>query len=305
MHVAVCIVSYRNAADIGRCLATLDRSSYADFEVVICENGGPEAFAELSKGPQALAGGQTVRRIMAPGNLGYAGGVNVGLRAAPDADAWWILNPDTEADAGALGALVRRLEAGDCDMVGGTLHSPDGRVESRGGRWWPRLARSASIGFGEALEGPVDVAKVEGLLAYVSGACMLASRRFLETAGLMREDYFLYCEEIEWCLRGQAKGLRLGYAPDARILHHKGTTTGSVSEWTQRPKTPVFLDERNKILLTRDLFPQNLLMAAPAALAILTLRFGKRRAWRQLGYALQGWAAGVAGRRGAPAWPRS
>jgi GT2 family glycosyltransferase len=305
MHVAVCIVSFRNAGDVETCLAALARSSHADFEVVICENGGAEAFAALSAAtPDALPAGQTVRRIQAAGNLGYAGGVNVCLAAAPDAGAWWVLNPDTEPHPDALAALVRRLAAGDCDLVGGTVHSPEGQVESRGGRWWPGFARSASIGFGEPLDGPVDVGEVERQAAYVSGACMLVSRGFLERTGPMREDYFLYCEEVEWCLRGQARGLKLGYAPDARILHHKGTTTGSVSDWKRRPKAPVYLDERNKILLTRDLFGDKLPVAALAALAILTLRFGKRRAWRQLGYALQGWLAGLADRRGAPAWLR-
>jgi N-acetylglucosaminyl-diphospho-decaprenol L-rhamnosyltransferase len=305
MHVAVCIVSFRNARDVAGCLAALARSTHADFEVVVCENGGAEAFAALEAQTRAiLPGGQPVRRILAAGNLGYAGGVNVCLAAAPAADAWWVLNPDTEADPDAMAALLRRLAVGDCDLIGGTVHSPEGRVESRGGRWWPRFARSASIGFGEPLDGPVDAGEVERLAAYVSGACMLVSRRFLDAVGPMREDYFLYCEEVEWCLRGQARGLRLGYAPDARVLHHKGTTTGSVSDWKRRPKAPVYLDERNKILLTRDLFGEKLPVAALAALAILTLRFGKRRAWRQLGYAFEGWFAGLANRRGAPAWLR-
>ena len=95
--VAVCIVGYRNPDDFVLCLAALARSRHADFEVVVCENGGPEAFDQLTKVlPAALPGGQPVRAILAPGNLGYAGGVNVCLAAAPDADAWWILNPDTE-----------------------------------------------------------------------------------------------------------------------------------------------------------------------------------------------------------------
>lgn len=299
MHVAVCIVGYRNAGDVAACLAALSRATHTDFEVVICENGGPEAFAALEAAtPAALPGGQKVTRSLAAGNLGYAGGVNACLAAAPDADAWWVLNPDTEADPAALATLLARLAAGDCDMVGGTVHSPEGEVESRGGRWWPWFARAASIGYGEPLDGPVDVARVERTAAFISGACMLLSRRFLEVTGPMREDYFLYCEEVEWCLRARQRGLRFGYAPDARILHHKGTTTGSVADWKRRPKAPVFLDERNKILLTRDLFPARLIVAAPAALAILVLRFGKKRAWRQLGYALQGWMAGLANRRG-------
>lgn len=303
MHVAVCIVSFRNVGDVQRCLAALTKSTHSDFEVVICENGGPQAFEALTAGTApTLPGGQAVHRILASGNLGYAGGVNTCLRGAPEADAWLVLNPDTEADPQAIAALLERLARGDCDLVGGTVVSPDDRVESRGGRWWPWYARSASIGFGEALDAPAAVAEVEANAAYVSGACMLVSRRFLETVGLMREDYFLYCEEVEWCIRGLQKGCRIGYAPAARILHHKGTTTGSVSDWKQRPRAPVYLDERNKLLLTRDLFPARLPVAALATLVILCLRFGKRRAWRQLGYALGGWAAGLRNERGAPAW---
>lgn len=303
MRVAVCIVSYRNVGDVGRCLAALSQSHHQDFEVVICENGGAQAFDALESGiPRHLPQGQPVARILASGNLGYAGGVNTCLRATAQADAWLVLNPDTEPLPEAISAMLERLALGDCELVGATVFAPDQRVESRGGRWWPWFARSASIGFGERLDHPAEVQAVETHAAYVSGACMLVSRVFLETVGLMREDYFLYCEEVEWCLRGKQMGCRLGYACEARVLHYKGTTTGSVSDWRQRPKAPVYLDERNKLLLTRDLFPLRLPVAAISTLIILCLRFGKRRAWRQLGYALGGWFAGIRNERGVPAW---
>lgn len=303
MHVAVCIVSFRSAEDIQACLRALAASDHRDFEVVICENGGPEAFTRLeATTPSQLAGGQRVVRLLAAGNLGYAGGVNACLRAAPGADAWWVLNPDTAPEPGALSALLRRLSAGDRHLVGGTVYSPSGRVESRAGRWRPWLARAVALGQGGGLDEPVDAARIEAAASYISGSCMLLGRRFLSVAGEMREDYFLYCEEVEWCLRGLRRGLRIGYAPEARVLHLKGTATGSVADLRHRPRMPVYLDERNKLLLTRDLFPARFPIAALAALVLLALRFGKRGAWRQLGYALQGWLAGLMNRRGAPAW---
>ena len=62
MHVVVAIVGYRNPDDIVRCLAGLALSVHADFEVVICENGGPAAHADLvAVLPERLAGGQRVR----------------------------------------------------------------------------------------------------------------------------------------------------------------------------------------------------------------------------------------------------
>ena len=88
MHVTVAIVGFNNSADIVRCLTALGRSTYRDFGVVICENGGPAAFAELiSVLPSTLDGGQLVRAVLAPGNLGYAGGVNRCLVESPASDA--------------------------------------------------------------------------------------------------------------------------------------------------------------------------------------------------------------------------
>ncbi|MDP1598234.1 glycosyltransferase [Phenylobacterium sp.] len=303
MRVAISIVGFKNSDDIVKCLSALDKCDYRDFQVIICENGGLEAYDQLIASlPSSLEGGQDVRVIAAPSNLGYAGGVNVCLRETPDADAWWILNPDTQPHPGALSALVARLSMGDCDAVGGTTHFEDGTVEAFGGRWRPWLARAESIGNGAPVERPVSSGAIELKISYISGASMLVGRGFVEAVGPMNESYFLYCEEVEWCLRGAQIGMRLGFAPGGLVLHHQGTTTGSGLDIRTRPRLPVFLDERNKLLVTRDCYPARLPIAAIAAMALLFLRFGRRRAWRQLGYGLEGWFAGLLGRRGRPSW---
>jgi GT2 family glycosyltransferase len=301
LHVAVAIVGFRNADDIAHCLAALGRSTYADFEVAIFENGGEAAYAALTAIlPTTLEGGQPVHVELAPRNLGYAGGVNACLAATPSADAWWVLNPDTAPEPGALAALVERLAVGDCQAVGGTLVRPDGLVQSYGGRWRGWLARAESIGRGATLDEWVDAAAVESRQSYLSGASMLIGRKFLATVGVMREDYFLYCEEVEWFLRAARVGMRLGFAPDARVVHAHGATTGSGEHVSSRPRMPIYLDERNKILVTRDCFPRRLPIAALSAFALIFARYGRQRAWPQLGYGLSGWLQGVLNRRGAP-----
>src|SRR6185312_1984937 len=119
MHVSVTIVAFRNADDVAQCLEALARSTHTDFEVVVCENGGPEAFAVLQdRLPRLLPGGQRVKTVLAPSNLGYAGGVNACINQSARADAWWVLNPDPEPHPEAMALQVRRLEQGDCDAVG-------------------------------------------------------------------------------------------------------------------------------------------------------------------------------------------
>ena len=137
---------------------------------------------------------------------------------------------------------------------------------------------------------------------YIVGASMLVGRDFLDRVGEMREDYFLYCEEVEWCLRAMRSGIRLGYSEDAVVMHIQGTSTGGGGVLGEQSRTAVYLAERNRILLTRDMFPARLPVTAPLSLAHLLIRYGKARAWRQMSFALSGWLAGLRGERGMPAW---
>lgn len=303
MHVAVCIVGFRNLADIRGCLEALALSTHSDFEVVICENGGEEAYRALVDNlSPSLPSGQTVSILSAPENPGYAGGVNLAMRASSDADAWWVLNPDTCPHEAALARLVARLQVGDCDAVGSTVHSESGLVQNRGGTWNAWLARAESLEHGVHIQSGRPAAELEARINYLSGASMLVSRHFLQRVGPMREDYFLYAEEVEWCLRALQLGCTLGLAVDARILHQQGSSTGSVTRIADRSHMPVYLDERNKMLLTRDRFPLRLPVAAVASFVLLFLRFARRGAWRQLGYGMSGWLAGLMNQRGKPRW---
>lgn len=303
MHVAVCIVGYRNADDIVACLGALEKSTYSDFEVQICENGGSQAYRALTEAlPTQVAGGQPVTVVEAPSNLGYAGGVNVCLGNSTSADAWWILNPDTLPDATALQALVTRLQRGDCDAVSSVMFYSDNTIESFGGRWRPWAARAVSIGHGRQLDDPVDARWVSEQLSYIPGGSMFVGRKFLQTIGLLKEDYFLYCEEVEWSLRGSKHGLRLGFAPGARVRHNQGSTTGSGGAIRQRAKLPIYLDERNKLLVTRDCFPARWPVAVVTSLLFIFARYGRHLAWAQLKYALEGWRAALGNERGVPSW---
>jgi GT2 family glycosyltransferase len=211
-----------------------------------------------------------------------------------------VLNPDTQPDPEALSALIVRLERGDCEAVGGTLYLPNGLVQGHGGRWRPRLARAESIGYGNLLDDPVDPDDVERVQSYLLGASMLISRRFLDTVGPMREEYFPYCEESEWRLRARSRGLRLGFAPGARVEHLSGATTGAGKPIHERPRLPVYLGERNKILLTRDCFPGLIVPAALSALLLLFGRYARRGDWRPFGFGLSGWWTGLRDERGPP-----
>jgi N-acetylglucosaminyl-diphospho-decaprenol L-rhamnosyltransferase len=252
---------------------------------------------------ERLPSGQAVVMLNAGDNLGYAGGINRCIAAAADTyRAIWVLNPDTEPQPDALAALLHRLNQGDVDAVGSVIVAPNGDVQSYGGRWRPWLAMSVSIGLFAKLGDPVNAAVIEAQQAYVSGASMLLSRKFIDQTGPMRADYFLYVEEVEWCLRAQRKGLRLGFAPQAIVKHLGGTTTGWAGAFNQPPKLPIYLDARNRVRLTHQVNPWLLPSAVTGILLQSLWRYARRGAWRQVGYVVEGVVAGLRGESGRPSW---
>ena len=174
-------------------------------------------------------------------NLGFAAGNNVGMRAAlrdPDMRQLWLLNNDTLVEADCLAAMHRRLAKHPGPAVcGAMVHFFDrpeilqciggNRFDYRRGR----ALESEGRYLPEHSAGPV--AAVEARLDYLSGCCMLLPRAFLETVGLMCEDYFLYYEEIDWFTRAAGR-FDLLVAADARLYHREGSAIGSRS-WRRGP----------------------------------------------------------------------
>jgi hypothetical protein len=327
--VVVFIVGFRCVDAIAACLASLNGSTHRVRSVCICENGGAASYDALlamlggraytaSGAASATACDEIERTLVlkpsgsggaiteivvqqAKGNLGYAGAINAMLATFERRRDWtaiWVLNPDTEPAPGALAALVARADQGGYGIVGSRLvvkHS--GRVQLYGGRWRRWLGRGYNIGLGAPAEADIDAAWVEREQQYVSGAAMFVSRAFVSEVGPMSEDYFLYAEEVDWCLRRGR--FRLGYAHDSIVVHEHGATIGSSVDRKARSALSVFLDERSRLLLTRRFFPVIFPVAAAATL-LLTTQYLKAGAWRNFRYALAGWSAGLRGETGFP-----
>lgn len=329
-EVVIIIVAYGNAAEVLRCVSAVARSSFAAFAIVIVENQGSAAYdalyatlvayaaADYGKahpGPAdasqirsrakrshdlSLANGQPVLIIEAISNLGYGGGVNLALATLAGNETWrgvWILNPDTEPDRRALEMLVRYAETGRFGLIGCRLVGAEDRVQLRGGYWRPLLGRGKSIGYNDPAGAAVDVAKIEQRLQWVSGAACYATRAFVREVGQMTETFFLYCEDVEWSLRGQRFGL--GYAHDAVVYHFHGTSIGSAANIQERSTLSIYLAQRNALLLTRQQFPW-LYPVVILTMLVLSADYLIRGNLRTFVAACRGWWAGVRGESGIP-----
>ncbi len=228
--------------------------------------------------PRAAAGCR-LTLIRSGGNLGFAGGCNVGIRAAglEAYEFFWLLNTDTVAHRDALGALVRRAEREPrVGIVGSTVlyyDRPDIVQVLGGARLDLESLASRHIGAGLRLQdAPFDAAEVERDMFYVMGASMLVSRRFIRDVGPMQEDYFLYYEEIDWAMRGRGR-FTWGYAPDSHIFHKSGASSSKVL-----PAFTAHLYYRNRIRFAARFFPERL-AAIRRSLAAELLRHALRGRW--------------------------
>jgi GT2 family glycosyltransferase len=220
-----------------------------------------------------------VTLIRSGGNLGFAGGCNVGIRAAGlDAfDFFWLLNTDTVVHRGALAALVRRAQESErIGMVGSTIRyydRPDLIEALAGARLESTTITTWQIGQGRRLDAvPIDPAGVEREMFYVAGASMLVSNAFVREVGLMQEDYFLYFEEIDWAMRGRER-FSWGYAPESHVFHKSGASSSKVM-----PAFTANLYYRNRIRFAARFFPKQL-PAVRREMAIELLRHVVRGRW--------------------------
>lgn len=222
VRVSVIIPNWNGQRFLPVCLGALRRQSYAAHEVVLVDNASTDDSVAYTRAhfPQ-------VRVECLPRNLGFAGGVNAGLRAARG-EYLALLNNDTEADAGWLEALVGALDA---DRELGFAASKMVAYHDRGlldgcgdALSWHMLAHK--IGAGDPDTGQYETPR------RVFGACAGAAiyrRTLFDTVGLFDEDFFAYYEDVDLSFRAQLAGFPCGYVPGAVVAHIGSATAGKES----------------------------------------------------------------------------
>lgn len=290
-EIGTVIVTFDAADVIGGCLDSLLAQTGPRPRIVVIDNASTDdtvatlkAWAaarpagdrpplteatDLAAASGLLAGADVVL-VHSGANRGFAGGVNLGLAVLagrPQIGHFWILNPDAFADAGATAAIAAAAAAtpGYGMMNGRVLYAePPQRIQIDGGtiNRWTGVTGNINLGH-EAASAPLpDAADVD----FVTGANLVVSRRFYDSVGPMREDYFLYYEEADWALRRGS--LPIVIAPGFTVYHHAGTAIGSPT--LERIASPFsfWFKYRSRILFVRRFNPA----ALPVAIAYATAK---------------------------------
>jgi GT2 family glycosyltransferase len=298
-HVAVVVLCWNGRDDTLACLASLDRVAWERLSVIAVDNGSTDGTVAAISGEFPH-----VRVIRSEENLGFAEGNNVGLRAAIEsaADYVLLLNNDTIADEHLVEELVsearRRPDAGAlCPLI--RYVDPPDRIWYAGARFDPRAVHNGRhTGYGERDTGQYHAVREIGR---ATGAAMLVSRQVVEEVGYLDPDLFLQVEDVEWSLRMRAAGYRILFVPRGQVWHHVSVSSGG-----ERAPDTAYYEIRNTLSVCTRHAPLRRPARLRRELGILAVHLlHARLAPRPLDNAravLEGWRdyrAGRLGRRGA------
>ncbi len=224
-EITVIIVSWNTRDILHDCLVSVCRHLPAEGrELVVVDNASEDGSAEMvaEQFPEA-------RLVRNPANFGFGRAANQGMSVARG-EFLLLLNSDALLLDDTLLALTRRLERDSTlGLVGPRIVLEDGRLQASARRfpsvgrlllselWLHRfLTRAAAA---ERLLGPYWAHDLEREADWLVGACLLLRREVFEQTGGFDPATFMYGEEVEWCRRIRARGWRIWFCPEARVLH--------------------------------------------------------------------------------------
>jgi N-acetylglucosaminyl-diphospho-decaprenol L-rhamnosyltransferase len=261
----VVIVNYRTPALTIDSLRSLvgEVQSLPGTRVVVTDNQSGDGSVEQIKNAIETEGwGEWATLMPLERNGGFAYGNNAAIRPALQSTNpppyILLLNPDTIVRPGALKTLVDFMnEHPDVGIAGSRLEEPDGTPQCSAFRFHTVLSElDSGLRLGvvsKLLEKWVvwpPVSDETRPTDWVAGASMIVRREVFETAGLMDEGYFMYYEEMDFCLQAKRAGWSCWYVPQSHVVHLVGQSSG-VTDTKKPPKRlPQYLfDSRRRYFI--------------------------------------------------------
>lgn len=246
--VSVITVNFNQPAVTEALLASISKlNTYTNIEIIVVDNG-----SKTNEVPRWEVEYPNIKFIRSEANLGFAGGNNLGIKAATG-DYYFLINNDTEIAAGLIEALVNTLDSnykiGIISPKIKYFQYPD-TLQYVG--FTPMnyyTCRNKCLGQFEKDNGQYD--NVNEATGFCHGAAMMLRREAVEKAGVMTENFFLYYEEMDWNEHIKRAGYEAWVNTNALIYHKESVSVGQGS-----PLKEYFMN-RNRILFIRRNAPLN------------------------------------------------
>jgi GT2 family glycosyltransferase len=261
MNLLIVIVNYRTPELTIDCLRSLEPEveGLPGTSVVVTDNAsGDDSLLRLEAAARANGWERWVKILPLEYNGGFAfgnnGAIGPALASAEPPRYVMLLNSDTLVRSGALKTLVGFLdERPDVGLAGARMEDPDGTPQASAFRFHSVLGE---------LEDGFRFGPVSKLLAryrtwlpptesacqvdWVTGACLVVRREVFEAVGLLDDRFFMYYEEVDFCLRARRAGWLCWHVPQARVVHLLSGSSGGVNATSARKRKPDYYFESRR-----------------------------------------------------------
>jgi GT2 family glycosyltransferase len=229
--IGIVTVTYNSADVIDDFLSSLEDQNFTDWHLYVVDNASKDRTLEKIR-PKAALDARIII-IDKADNLGVAVGNNLGTRAAlaDGCETILLLNNDVVFAADLLSELRASLDEFGADMITPKtmFFDPPTKIWAAGGAFLPyRAMANFHYGEGEEDVGQYDVAR---RVDYSPTCCMLIRRSVFDRIGLMDENFFVYADDAEFCLRAKKADLKLWYTPKPILFHKVSSLTGGNSDF--------------------------------------------------------------------------
>lgn len=227
-RVACIVLNWNGWEDTIACLTAVEALDYDNMFVIVVDNGSTDqSVTRLQEAYPEIA------LLRADRNLGFGGGVNVGIHSAlqQGAEFVWLLNNDTQPAPASLAKLVEKaLSRPRLGAIGSVLMHMNAatKVQAWGGgrvNCWLGTATQAKM------------AHADGWFHYLTAASLLLRAEALESVGLFDDGFFMYWEDTDLSFRLREAGWGLGVAADSVVLHKVGASSGGDQRKVDRHST--------------------------------------------------------------------
>ncbi len=227
MHkVSVVVPNWNGRDSIGVCIESL-LGQTLDREIIIVENGSTDGSLQYLE-----KNFPDIKLVINKKNLGFAGGVNSGIRqaVAGGADYVALFNNDATADKGWLSNLVKALEGNKYLGIATPKLLNQHKTEfDSSGDFYTNWGLPFPRGRGEPVSNKYDK---DNYVFAGSGGASLYRVKMLKEVGLFDEDFFAYYEDIDLSFRAQLAGWKVLYVPQSLVFHQIGATSSKIKGFT-------------------------------------------------------------------------
>lgn len=262
--VYIVTLNWNGFSDTSELLESLSGITYKNFKIVVVDNNSSKDDVDKLKKYYD----KKTHIILLKENLGYAGGNNIGIKHALEANADFILliNNDTKVEPDFLSPLVNKFNTySDAGIIAPRINYYDmpNKIWSDGGKisW----LRASGFAYSDKLESNVN--DVDKSVTFASGCCMLIKKQLLLDIGLFDENFFLYTEDTDLCFRTIKKGYEIYVIPKAKIYHKVNKSTKNNFE-----SLPLYYTTRNRLYFAKKHFKKSYRISVSYMLVTMFLK---------------------------------